>query len=371
MKPFKSHIPYTKHSISEKDIQAVTKVLKSDFLTTGPENELFERKFSEYIGTKFAVTCSSGTSALHLLALCVEDASNGNFITTPLTFVADANCARYVGADVKFADTEISTFNVSIESIMEKIDSNTKCIVVTHYAGLPADIHKLEEYCKINNIFLIEDACHSPGAYLNSKHTGTFGDAAIFSLHPAKHVAAGEGGIITTNNESLYEKLKRLRNHGLESWQKRKGYVYDIKELGFNFRMTDSEAALASSQLDNLDKSVEKRNKIANQYLENIDLDFYNVQKITEDRSHAYHLFPVVIPQNKNRDEFMNYLRELNIGATIHYPLINKLSFYKDCNQDTPNSEYIGNKIISIPMYPTLDESEIEFVISALNNFSK
>ena len=231
MKAYKSHIPYTKHSIIDADIKAVESVLKSEFLTTGPENGVFEKKFANYIGSKYAVTCSSGTAALHLLALCVENSNNSNFITTPLTFVADANCARYVGADVKFADIDHLTWNVSIDSILNKVDNNTKCIIVTHFAGLPADIHKLETFCKENKIFLIEDACHSPGALLNNKHTGNFGDASIFSLHPAKHVAAGEGGVITTNDDELYEKLKRLRNHGLESWQKRKGYLYDIKEV--------------------------------------------------------------------------------------------------------------------------------------------
>lgn len=364
-----NHIPYTKHSISDQDISHVVKVLKSDFLTTGPEVGEFEKNFALKIGTKFAVACSSGTAALHLLAMCVENPKGGNFITCPLTFVADANCAKYVGAEVKFADINNSDWNISINSILEKVDINTRAIVVTHFAGLPADIDKLENFCKKKKIFLIEDACHSPGATINHQNTGTFGDAAIFSLHPAKHIAVGEGGIITTDNEQLYEKLMRLRNHGLESWQKRSGYLYDIKELGFNYRMTDSEAALGNSQLKNLDESVKKRSEIASFYYENINWKYFTHQVISDTKTHAYHLFPILAKDGQSRDNLIKYLRDFNIGATIHYPLINKMTLYKGSIDTTPVADDIGSRIVSIPMYPSLKRSEIEYVVKVLNSF--
>lgn len=370
MKPFPTHIPYTKHFISEKDIKEVNRVLKSDYLTTGPEVKKFEEAFASAIGRKYAIACSSGTAALHLLALCVDDAKNGEFITCPLTFVADANCAKYVGADVRFADINLDDWNISVESVLNIVNPNTKAIVVTHYAGLPADIDKLEKFCNDNEIFLIEDACHSPGATLNNQNTGTFGDASIFSLHPAKHIAVGEGGIITTDNLDLYEKLLRLRNHGLESWQKRSGYLYDIKELGFNYRMTDSEAALGSSQLTRLQDSLTNRRRIAQIYYENINWDFFTYQKINDNKEHAYHLFPILVPQKISREVFMDYLREHNIGATIHYPLINKLSLYRGSSDTTPNSEDVGSRIVSIPMYPTLSTKEIEYVVEVCNSFN-
>ena len=195
LKPYKSHIPYTKHQITNEDIKSVEKILKSNFLTTGPQNNIFKENFSRFIGTKYAATCANGTAALHLLAMNVKltSKSKSNFITSPLTFVADANCARYVGASLKFADIDRETWNMSIDSTIELIDKNTVAIVITHYAGLPADIHKLKKICKENDIFLIEDACHAPGAKLNNKVVGSFGDASIYSLHPAKHIAAGEG----------------------------------------------------------------------------------------------------------------------------------------------------------------------------------
>lgn len=369
MKKIKSHIPYTKHSIEDDDIDQVIRILKGTYLTTGPEVKIFEENFAKRIGTKFAVACSSGTAALHLLALTVENANKGNFITCPLTFVADANCAKYVGAEVKFADINLDTWNISIESIKETVDSKTKAIVITHFAGLPAKIDEIEDFCKENEIFLIEDACHSPGATLNGRNTGTFGDAAIFSLHPAKHIAVGEGGIITTNNEELYEKLMVYRNHGLESWQKRKGYLYDIKVLGYNYRMTDSEAALGNSQIKKLENSLEKRISIANYYYQNINWSKLDYQKLSVDSTHAYHLFPVIVDEENERINFMNYLRDYNIGATIHYPLINELSLYSRSKQYTPNAKEIGHKILSIPMFPTLKDSEIEYIVEVINNY--
>jgi len=371
MEKIDHHIPYTKHSIDNDDIDQVIRILKGTYLTTGPEVKVFEENFAKRIGTKYAVACSSGTAALHLLALTVENAEGGNFITCPLTFVADANCAKYVGAEVKFADINLDTWNISIESIKETVDSKTKAVVVTHFAGLPAMINEIEEFCKNEGIFLIEDACHSPGATLNEKNTGTFGDAAIFSLHPAKHIAVGEGGIITTNDENLYEKLLVLRNHGLESWQKRKGHVYDIKELGFNYRMTDSEAALGNSQIKKLEESLKRRRSIANFYYKNIKWDHFEYQKLSENTTHAYHLFPVTVDEKINRTDFMDYLREYNIGATIHYPLINALSLYSDSNQKTPNSKNIGHRILSIPMYPTLLDNEVEYVVEVINSYYK
>jgi len=369
MEKINNHIPYTKHSIENDDIDEVIRILKGTYLTTGPEVKVFEENFAKRIGTKYAVACSSGTAALHLLALTVDDAKDGNFITCPLTFVADANCAKYVGAEVKFADIDLDTWNISIESIKDTVDEKTKAVVVTHFAGLPAMINEIEEFCKEKGIFLIEDACHSPGATLKEQNTGTFGDAAIFSLHPAKHIAVGEGGMITTNNENLYEKLMVLRNHGLESWQKRKGHVYDIKELGFNYRMTDSEAALGNSQIKKLEKSLEKRKSIADYYYENINWNHFNYQSLSDNSTHAYHLFPITVNSEIDRADFMDYLRDYNIGVTIHYPLINELSLYNNSNQNTPNSKNIGHRILSIPMYPTLQDNEVEYVVKVINNY--
>lgn len=371
IKPFKSHIPYTKHQITESDIRSVEKILKSNFLTTGPQNEIFEKNFSNFIGSKYAATCANGTAALHLLAMNVKINSKSNFITSPLTFVADANCALYVGAGVKFADIDRKTWNISVDSIFNLIDKNTVAIVVTHYAGLPADIHKLKKVSKEHGIFLIEDACHAPGAKLNNKIVGTFGDASIYSLHPAKHIAAGEGGVICSDNKSLIDEVKVLRNHGLESWQKRKGLLYDISKLGFNLRMSDIEAGLADSQLKRINQSLNKRQKIANRYMKNLDTSFIEIQYVDENRTHAYHLFPILIKNPFTREGFIAYMRELNIGVTIHYPLINEMTAFKKFPGKTPIAKDVGSRIVSLPMYPNLSVSEQEFVIEAVNNYFK
>ncbi len=373
LKPYKSHIPYTKHQITNEDIKSVEKILKSNFLTTGPQNNIFEENFSRFIGTKYAATCANGTAALHLLAMNVKLKSNSksNFITSPLTFVADANCARYVGASLKFADIDPDTWNMSIDSTIKLIDKNTVAIVITHYAGLPADIHKLKKICKENDIFLIEDACHAPGAKLNNKVVGSFGDASIYSLHPAKHIAAGEGGVICSNSKSLIEEVKVLRNHGLDSWQKRKGLIYDISKMGFNLRMSDIEAGLANSQLKRIEQSLDKRQKIADRYYKNLDTNFIEMQHIDKKRTHAYHLFPILIRKPHTREGFINHMRELNIGVTIHYPLINEMSAFKKFPGKTPIAKDIGSRIVSIPMYPNLSVKEQEFVIEAVNGYFK
>lgn len=373
LKPFKSHIPYTKHYITENDIKSVEKILKSNFLTTGPQNDIFEENFSNFIGSKYAATCANGTAALHLLAMNVKlkSKSKSNFITSPLTFVADANCARYVGAGVKFADIDRKTWNISVDSIFNLIDKDTVAIVVTHYAGLPADIHKLKKVSKEQGIFLIEDACHAPGAKLNNKIVGTFGDASIYSLHPAKHIAAGEGGVICSDNKSLIDEVKVLRNHGLESWQKRKGLLYDISKLGFNLRMSDIEAGLADSQLKRINQSLNKRQKIANRYIKNLDTSFIELQYVDKNRTHAYHLFPILIKEPFTREGFIAYMRGLNIGVTIHYPLINEMSAFKKFPGKTPIAKDIGSRIVSLPMYPNLSVKEQEFVIEAVNGYFK
>lgn len=383
MKP----ISYGRQNITDEDIKAVTEVLKSDYLTQGPKIAEFEEQFAKYIGAKYAVACSNGTAALHICALALNVKKGDNVITTPITFVASANCVKYCGGDITFADINSETFLIDINRIRKILEASPKGtykgIIPVDFAGLAVNLEELKELANKYNLWIIEDACHAPGGYFIDKKgnkqfcgNGNFADLAIFSFHPVKHVATGEGGIVTTNNKELYKKLLLYRSHGITKnsellTQNDGGWYYEMQELGFNYRLTDFQSALGISQLKRANEGLERRKQIAKKY----DNAFKNSPIKTQSNDitigHAYHLY---IIQIGNRLELYNYLKENKIYAQVHYVPVHLQPYYKNLGSkegDLPISEHYYNKCLSIPIYPTLTDEEQDFVIDKILSFYK
>lgn len=380
-------IPYGKQFISEDDIKAVTEMLKSDFLTQGPKINEFEEKFAAYIGAKYAVAVSNGTAALHLSALALNVNVQSKVITTPITFAASANCVRYCGGEVAFADIDASTALIDINKIKALLDASSKGtfegIIPVDFAGLPVDLEALRQLADEYGLWIIEDACHAPGGYFTDSKgvrqncgNGVYADLAIFSFHPVKHIACGEGGMITTNNKALYEKLLLLRTHGITKdpsllHENHGGWYYEMQALGYNYRLSDINAALGISQLKRADEGLEKRKAIAKKYDEAFANSGVEIIKPAEGFSHAYHLYVV---QVKDRKGLYDHLRRHKILAQVHYIPIPMLPYYKQLGYNAehyPNANAYYEKCLSIPMYPTLTGQEQELVIQAILEFNK
>ena len=448
-------IPYGRQHITEEDIAAVVKVLKSDWLTQGPKIAEFEQAFAEHIGSKYAVAVSNGTAALHLCTLALGVKPGDKVITTPITFAASANCVRYAGGDVVFADIDPETYLLEInevEKLLKAAPKGTyKGIIPVDFAGRAVDLEAFRKLADEYGLWIIEDACHAPGGYfVDSKGqkqncgNGNFAELAIFSFHPVKHIAAGEGGMITTNNEALYKKLLLLRTHGITREQEAfkntmefaegskqltvnseqeevssepltvnrspftvhsspfteyPGWYMEMQELGFNYRLTDFQAALGLSQLKRADEGLQKRKEIAQRYSDAFGRLTVNSKQKTgkseqekvhrspfteytvhrspftvhsspfTDSGHAFHLY---IIETEQRKELYDHLRKHNIFAQVHYIPVHLMPYYRQFGWkegDLPNAERYYSHCLSLPMYPTLTEEEQLFVISQINSF--
>lgn len=389
MKP----IPYGRQNISEEDINAVVEVLKSDFLTQGPKIQAFEEAFAKYVGATFAVAVSSGTAALHLSAVALGVNQNSKVITSPITFAASANCIHYCGGEVVFADIDPETALLDIDKVRLLLESapigTYQGIIPVDFAGNPVNLEEFKKLANEYNLWIIEDACHAPGAYFKDSYernqlcgNGNYADMAIFSFHPVKHVACGEGGMITTNNKELHEKLQILRTHGITRNsnlmnENHGGWYYEMVNLGFNYRLTDIQAALGISQLGRAAEGVKKRIKIAKTY----DAAFKGKDKIkilnptanggqlSYEYEHAYHLYVIL---TDDRKELYNYLRSNNILAQIHYIPLHLHPFYRQFGWgkgDFPNAESYYDKCLSLPIFPTLGDSEQQYIIAKTLQF--
>ena len=373
MKKFDNPIPYMKHLITEDDISTVMKALQSDHITQGPFVEKVEIEMAKLTSKNYSVMCSNGTAALHLVAEMLNQnisKANKNIITTSLTFVADANFGRFINADIKFADIDSDTWTICPESVEKMIDKDTIVAVAPHFAGLMCDIESIYKICKDKNIYLVEDACHAPTAMRNGVVSGSVGDSSTFSFHATKHIGSGEGGVVCTNSLEEQVKLNTLRSHGLPHWSKRTGFGYDINELAFNYRPNELSAALAYSHIQRIESLIEARSKIANIYNKNLNWNYFTKQNIPYNSSHVYHLYPILLPKAENRDECLQYLKDKNIFAQIHYSPISQMTGFKKYDSNSELAEDIGSRIISIPMFPQMNDKEIEFVIENLNIFA-
>lgn len=378
-------IPYGRQHITPEDIQAVVEILQSDWLTQGPSIKSFETAFAEYIGCRYAVAVSNGTAALHLCTMALEVVPGQKVITSPITFAASANCVRYCGGDVVFADIDSQTYLLDIQQVRKLLEAAPKGtysgIIPVDFAGRAND---LEAYRKLADEFgcwIIEDACHSPGGFFTDSKgqqqncgNGNFADLAIFSFHPVKHIACGEGGMITTNDEKLYKKLLNLRTHGIQQdpslkWEDHGVWYYEMQELGYNYRLTDFQAALGSSQLKRAEAGIQKRKAIAARYAEAFkDAPFISGQSGVVE-GHAYHLYVI---ETERRKELITYLRSIGIVAQVHYIPVHLMPYYQQLGNkkgDFPHAEAYYEKCLSLPLYPTLSEVEQDFVIDKVFKF--
>ena len=399
----KRSIPYGRQDITNRDIEAVTRVLKSDYLTQGPEIAQFEQAFADYVGSTYAVAVANGTAALHLCALALDVNESSNVITTPLTFAASGNCIRYCGGTLDFADIDSKTYLLDVDAVRKKLESNPKGtysgIIPVEFAGRAVDLEAFRKLADEFGLWIIEDACHAPGGYFTDSQgekqfcgNGKFADLAIFSFHPVKHIASGEGGMITTNDKALYERLLKLRTHGITKNESEfeldldfatgttnsesenasstyPGWYMEMQELGYNYRLTDFQAALGHSQLQDAPKRLERRREIAQKYNEAFSDSAYILGQSGYIESHAYHLYVIETPK---RLELYNFLRTNGIYAQVHYIPLHLMPYYRSFGWkpgDMPNAESYYKGCLSLPIFPNLTEEEQDFVISKIKEF--
>ncbi|MDR7372364.1 UDP-4-amino-4,6-dideoxy-N-acetyl-beta-L-altrosamine transaminase [Flavobacterium aquidurense] len=394
-------IPYGRQNITQEDINVVISALQSDYLTQGPKIGEFEKAFADYVGSKYAVAVSNGTAALHLCALALDVKEGDKVITTPITFAASANCIRYCGGEVVFSDIDSDTYLLDIEKVRKLLESSPKGtfkgIIPVDFAGRAVDLESFRKLANEHGLWIIEDACHAPGGYFKSLDNSNqncgnskFADLAIFSFHPVKHIACGEGGMITTNDEILYKKLLALRTHGItkneleytnsvsfangvddETVEVYPSWYMEMQTLGFNYRLTDFQAALGISQLKRADEGLVRRREIASIYNKAFsEKSFLKSQSGVVD-GHAYHLYVLEV---EDRLGLYNYLRENKIFAQIHYIPCHLMPYYKNLGWkegDMPNAEAYYKNCISLPMYPTLSNEEQLYVINKIEEYYK
>lgn len=396
-------IPYGRQNITEADIEAVIQTLKSDYLTQGPKILEFEQAFATYIGAKYAVAVANGTSALHLCCMALDVATGQKVITTPITFAASANCVKYCGGDVTFADIDSESYLIDIPKVKVLLEAAPRGtyagIIPVDFAGRAVNLEALRELADQHGLWIIEDSCHSPGGFFTDSNgvqqtcgNGNFADLAIFSFHPVKHIASGEGGMVTTNDEALYKRLLTLRTHGITKnaidfqndlalaigtehstfnleHSTFPGWYMEMQELGYNYRITDFQAALGLSQLSRADEGIAKRRHIAAKYFEAFKSESGILGQSRTVSGHAYHLYIIEV---EDRLGLYNHLRALNIYAQIHYFPVHLMPYYRHqgfAPGDYPVAEKYYAHCISLPMYPTLTKAEHDFVIEKVKEF--
>lgn len=384
-------IPYGKHHIDDDDIAAVVKLMKSGWLTQGPTVELFEKHIADYVGAKYAVAVSSGSVALHMTLLAAGLNEKSKVVTSPITFVSSANAALYIGATPLFCDINSDTVNMSVESLSEKIKKqpDIDAIIPVHFSGVPCDMKRIKRVADENGMIVIEDAAHALGSnYIDGGKVGNCKHSlmTVFSFHPVKTIAAGEGGMITTNDEGLYRKLLRLRSHGINklddpylaveeayTGEIRNPWYYEMRELGFNYRITDIQCALALSQLKKVDKFVSRRREIAKMY-DSLFQDVLHCQPINKgcrdvSSNHLYVLLIDFKSINTTRAEFMLNLRSQGVGSQVHYIPVPLQPFYSGQGynaNDYPNAMAYYAKALSIPLFYDLTDEQMHHVVEVI-----
>ena len=375
-------LSYGKQQIDEDDISAVVETLRSDFLTQGPKVEEFEKALCDYTGAKYAVAFANGTATLHCAVASLNIEQNAEAITSPNTFVASSNCMAYNGIRPVFADIDPKTYNINPKEILKKISDKTRLIIPVHFAGQPCDMEQINQIAKKHSLFVIEDAAHAIGSrYADGTMVGNcrYSDMTSFSFHPVKTMTTGEGGAVTTNSRELYEKLKLFRSHGITRdpalLQQNHGvWYYEMQELGYNYRITDIQAALGVTQLKKLDNFVKRRREIVRRYNEAFaDLKLVTIPYEQTGVVSAFHLYVLMIDFDRlgvTRNELMLHLKGKNIGTQVHYipvltqPYYQRTSGYKQ--GDYPIAEDYYKKALSIPLYPKMTDDDVEYVIRSI-----
>ena len=373
-------IPYGRQSITDADIEAVVAVLKSDYLTQGEAVPAFEQGLADYCQVPHVVACSNGTTALHLACAALELTPQDRVWVSAVSFVASANCARYCGAQVEFVDVEPDTGNICVRALQKKLDLATrqqalpKALIAVHLAGQPCDLKEISALCRDHGIQLIEDACHALGARYLDAPIGNcaYSDMTVFSFHPVKPITTGEGGAVTTRNEKLAAKLRLYRSHGItrepDELQQASpgGWYYEQQVLGFNYRLTDLQAALGLSQLARLDAMIASRQALAARYDALLAKLPLKPLRQDADRSSGYHLYVIQVAE---RDNLFARLRAAGIGVNVHYIPIPAQPYYRQLGQDPanyPGAQRYYEQAISLPLYPTLSQADQDKVIQTL-----
>jgi len=378
-KPVRSSLlPYGHQWIDDEDIASVVEVLRGDWITQGPKVDEFERKVAEYCGVKYAVAVSSGTAALHAACSVAGISQGDEAITTPITFAATANSVIYCGGKPVFADIRQDTLNIDVKEIEKKLSSKTKAILPVDFAGHPADLDEIRAIAEKRKLIVIEDACHALGAEYKGKKLGSLSDMTIFSFHPVKHITTGEGGMILTNRKRYYEKLREFRHHGIikgVNTLKNKGpWYYEIRNLGYNLRITDFQCALGISQLKKLDRFIERRREIAARYNE----AFSEIEGIITPFEDAavravYHIYAIQLRTEMlkvGRKEVFEALRAENMGVNVHYVPVHLHPFYRRefgyRKGRYPRAETYYERAITLPIFAGMSNDDAEDVIRAV-----
>jgi dTDP-4-amino-4,6-dideoxygalactose transaminase len=350
-------------SIGRDEIKAVVEVLKSGMLAQGQKVKEFEEKVAEYVGVKYAIATSSGTTALHTALLAAGIKPGHEVITAPFTFIATANSILYCGAKPVFVDVDEKTFNIDPEKIEEKITEKTKAILPVHLYGQPADMEKILKICESHNLLLIEDAAQALGAEFKGKKVGSFGDCAIFSFYPTKNITTGEGGMVVTNNENIAEKCRKIRNHG-----EYRRYFVDL--VGYNYRMTEIAAAIGLAQFKKLEKFNNKRIRNAKFLTRHLkDIDEVEVPFVDKRVKHVFHQYTI---KTSRRDELREFLEKKGIQSVVYYPLpIHKQKIYQDLGykNSLPVAEELSKKVLSLPIHPNLKKEDLKLIVESIREF--
>lgn len=366
-------IPYGRQNIDKKDANEVLKTLKSDWLTQGPKITQFEKSLAKYCGAKYAVVCINGTAALHLAYLTANLKKGNEIITTPNTFVATTNMMLACETKPIFCDIRLDTYNIDETKIEKLITPKTKAIVPVHFSGQPCEMDKILKIAKKYRLLVIEDACHALGAkYKNKKIGGLKSDMTVFSFHPVKPITTGEGGAILTNNKKYYEKMLSFRSHGIYKDENGKNIM---NELGYNYRMTDIQAALGISQLKKIGKFIKKRRQIAKWYEKELSpLKKIILPKEIAGNYSSWHIYVIKTKNSKMRDKLMKYLKNNDIGTNFHYPAIYSHPYYRKNGYKKiklKNTEIYQSSCITLPCHTKLNQKDIRYITGKIKNLIK
>jgi dTDP-4-amino-4,6-dideoxygalactose transaminase len=367
-------IPLSDIDFDEQEIQAVQDVLKSRWLTMGKVTQEFESSFAAYTGSKHAIAVTNATAALHLACLALGLGPGDEVIVPSLTFVATANAVRYVGATPVFADIlSEDDLNISPEAVRAAITARTRAIIVVHYAGFPCDMPAILSIAKEHGLYVIEDAAHAVGTELEGRSMGTWGEIGCFSFFSNKNMTTGEGGMLTTHDDALAQKLNRLRSHGMTSltWDRHKGHAwsYDVVDLGYNYRIDEVRAAIGLVQLGKVDRNNERRRELSQLYRDALQELVPQVSVPFECHAGktAAHIMPILLPKGTNREEFMGCMKEQGIQTSIHYPPIHTFTSFRDDRAwPLPVTEEVASREVTLPLYPMLSDEQILTVAKAV-----
>ncbi|EHM10241.1 UDP-4-keto-6-deoxy-N-acetylglucosamine 4-aminotransferase [Thermanaerovibrio velox DSM 12556] len=371
-----SFIPYGRQFIDGADVQAVVDVLKGDWLTQGPAVEAFEKAFAAKVGVKHAVAFCNGTAALHGAYYAAGVGPGDRVVTSPLTFAATANAARYLGADVRFVDVDPTTLCLDPSKLDPLASEGLKVIAPVSYGGYPAPLDQIIPFARSLNAVVVEDACHALGAGRNGRMVGAEADMTVFSFHPVKHITTAEGGMVTTDDDEFARRLRLFRSHGIERDPSRMSrcdgpWYYEMVDLGYNYRLSDIHSALGLSQLSKLDGFVEARRRIAERY-DRLLSGIHLVELPPSHSGHSYHLYPIQVPEEL-RFSLFNLLRDSGVGVQVHYLPVHMHPYYRNLYgfdpEDFPNALDFYRRAISLPMFPSLEEEQQERVVKVIREF--